>query len=84
MRRWFLSYHSADQSRAERLRACIERRDAALRVFFAPKHLRAGGYWSKQLADEIAEADAFVFLVAESSVGEWQALEYDEALDKGI
>src|SRR5580700_3913892 len=82
MRRWFLSYHSADQSLAERLKAGIERRDSALRVFFAPEHLRAGRYWSKQLADEIAEADAFVLLVGASGVGAWQELEYDEALDK--
>ena len=43
MRRWFLSYHSADQALAERLKAAIERKDdSASRVFFAPTHLRAG------------------------------------------
>jgi hypothetical protein len=39
MRRWFLSYHSPDQALAERLNA-----DAASRIFFAPSHMRAGGY----------------------------------------
>ena len=37
MRRWFLSYHSPDQALAERLKAAIERKDAAARVFFAPQ-----------------------------------------------
>jgi hypothetical protein len=56
---WFLSYHSPDQALAERLKAGIEHKDSTSRVFFAPTHLRAGRSWSKQLADEIAEADAF-------------------------
>jgi hypothetical protein len=41
MRRWFLSYHSPDQALAERLKAAIERKDTASRVFFAPTHMRA-------------------------------------------
>ena len=57
MRRWFLSYHSPDQALAERLKAAIERKDAATRVFFAPTHLRAGGSWSAQLAQEIARGE---------------------------
>src|ERR1700680_3684795 len=84
MSRWFLSYHSPDQALAERLKAGIERRESASRVFFAPEHLRAGRSWSKQLADEIAQADAFILLVGEKGIGDWQELEYDEALDKRI
>src|SRR5262249_24399136 len=34
--RWFLSYNSADQSLAERLKTAIERKDPTSRVFFAP------------------------------------------------
>ena len=82
MQRWFLSYHSPDQALAERLKTAIERRDTSSRVFFAPTHLRVGRSWSKQLADEIAQADAFILLVGEKGVGDWQELEYDEALDK--
>ena len=78
MRRWFLSYHSPDQPLAERLKAALERRDSDARVFFAPSSLRAGGFWSKTLADEIAQADAFILLVGEKGVGDWQVLEYDE------
>ena len=65
MPRWFLSYHSPDQALAERLKAAIERKDAASRVFFAPTRLRAGGSWTAQLAQEIAEAAAFILLIGE-------------------
>ena len=61
MRRWFLSYHSPDQLLAERLKAAIEKKDSTSRVFFAPTHMRAGNSWSRQLADEIAQADAFIY-----------------------
>jgi hypothetical protein len=81
MSRWFLSYHSPDQALAERLKAAIECKDSASRVFFAPTHMRAGGSWSAQLAQEIADANAFILLIGER-VGNWQVLEYDEALDK--
>ena len=84
MQRWFLSYHSPDQALAERLKAAIERKDSASRVFFAPTHLRAGGSWSEQLAQEIAEATAFILLVGATGVGKWQVPEYDEALDKWV
>jgi hypothetical protein len=84
MRRWFLSYHSPDQALAERLKAAIERRDPASSVFFAPANLRAGGFWSVQLAQELAEATAFILLVGERGVGEWQLPEYAEALDRRI
>jgi formylglycine-generating enzyme required for sulfatase activity len=82
MRRWFLSYHSPDQALAERLKAALERKDTGAHVFFAPSSLRAGGFWSKVLAEEIAQADAFILLVGEKGAGDWQVLEYDEALDK--
>ena len=81
---WFLSYHSPDQPLAERLKAAIERKDAALSVFFAPTSLRAGGAWTAQLAEELAKADAFVLLIGEHGVGKWQVPEYDEALDRWV
>jgi hypothetical protein len=84
MRRWFLSYHSPDQALAERLKAAIERRDSAARVFFAPTQLRAGGSWSAQLAQEIGDANAFILLIGEAGVGKWQVPEYAEALDKWV
>ena len=73
-RRWFLSYHSPDYALAEQLKAAIERQDPKSRVFFAPTKLRAGGFWSAQLAQEIADATAFVLLVGEGGIGGWQVL----------
>jgi hypothetical protein len=70
MRRWFLSYHSPDQALAERLKAALERKDTNALVFFAPSSLRAGGFWSRTLAEEIAHADAFILLVGERGVGD--------------
>jgi energy-coupling factor transporter ATP-binding protein EcfA2 len=84
MRRWFLSYHSPDETLAERLKAALERKDADVHVFFAPSSLRAGGFWSRALAEEIAQADAFLLLVGEKGLGDWQELEYDEALEKRV
>jgi TIR domain len=84
MPRWFLSYHSPDHALAERLRAAIERQDPQSYVFFAPAKLRTGGFWSAQLAQEIAKATAFILLVGARGVGDWQVLEYDEALDKRV
>src|SRR5258707_695543 len=51
MRRWFLSYHSPDQALAEQLKAALERKDTGAHVFFAPSSLRAGGFWSRALAE---------------------------------
>jgi len=84
MRRWFLSYHSPDRALAERLKTALERKDTGANIFFAPSSLRAGGFWSRALAEEIAQADAFILLVGERGVGNWQVLEYDEALDKRV
>jgi len=81
MRRFFLSYHSADEAVAAQLVAAIERKDSTSRVFFAPTRLRAGGSWTAQLAQQISDADAFILLIGKR-VGPWQVLEYDEALDK--
>src|SRR5215471_21310101 len=83
-RRWFLSYHSPDYSLAERLKDAIERKHPICRVFFAPRNLRAGGSWSAQLAQEIAEATAFILLIGEAGIGKWQVPEYDEALDRWV
>jgi formylglycine-generating enzyme required for sulfatase activity len=84
MRRWFLSYHSADEALAERLKAAIERKDDGAGVFFAPADLRAGARWAPALAAAIAEATAFVLLVTERGIGRWQEIEYDAAFDKHV
>jgi hypothetical protein len=53
-------------------------------VYFAPKSERAGGFWLPSLAHEIAEATVFVLLVGEKGVGQWQVLEYNEALARRV
>jgi hypothetical protein len=75
MARWFLSYHSPDQALAVRLKVAIERRDSGSRVFFAPTHLRAGGSWTAQLAQELEGATAFILLVGGAGIGKWQVPE---------
>jgi hypothetical protein len=81
--RWFLSYHSPDGALAERLKTAIERCDATSSVL-PTRNLRAGGFWSAQLAQELAEATAFILLVGERGVGDWQLPEYAEALDRRV
>jgi formylglycine-generating enzyme required for sulfatase activity len=84
MRRWFLSYNSQDLGLMQSLEAALRRKDAGAEIFFAPRSLRAGGYWLPELAKEIAEATAFVLLVGEKGPGPWQILEYYEALDRRV
>ena len=64
--------------------AALRRKDADARCFFAPKSLRTGGFWLPELAQEIAEATAFILLVGEKGIGPWQAMEYYEALDRRV
>jgi len=84
MRRWFLSYNSQDLPLMQALEAGLRRKDAEASIFFAPKNLRAGGYWLPELARGIEESTAFVLLVGEHKLGPWQVMEYYEALDKRV
>lgn len=81
---WFISYHSPEGSLAGQLKAAILRKDPASSVFFAPSNLRAGGFWSAQLAKEIADSTAFILLVGSQGIGNWQVLEYNEAFDRRV
>ena len=60
------------------------RKDPEAKIFFAPKSLRVGGFWLPELANEIAEATAFVLLVGAKGLGPWQVIEYYEALDRRV
>ena len=84
MRRWFLSYNSQDLALMQAFEAALRRKDAGAHIFFAPKNLRAGGYWLPQLAEEIAVATVVVLLVGEKGIGRWQVDEYYEARDKRV
>lgn len=84
MQRWFLSYNSQDLGLMQGLEAALRRKDPDAQIFFAPKSLRAGGYWLPTLAEEISQATAFVLLVGDKGLGPWQVVEYYEALDKRV
>ena len=45
MGRWFLSYNSQDLALMQAFEAALRRNDTDARFFFAPKSLRAGGFW---------------------------------------
>jgi Novel STAND NTPase 1/TIR domain len=84
MRCWFLSYNSQDLALMHAFEAALRRKDAEADIFFAPKSLRAGGYWLPAFAEAIAEATVFVLLVGEKGLGPWQVSEYYEALDRRV
>jgi hypothetical protein len=84
MRRWFLSYNSQDLALMQGLAATLRGKDPDAHIYFAPNSVRAGGFWLPSLANEIAEATAFVLLVGEKGLGPWQVIEYYEALDRRV
>jgi hypothetical protein len=84
MRRWFLSYNSQDSGLMHGLEQALRRKDPDATIFFAPKSLRAGGFWQPELAREIAEATVFVLLIGEKGIGPWQRIEYYEAFDRRV
>ena len=84
MQRWFLSYNSRDFTLVDGLQNALKRKDPDAQIFFAPKSLRAGGYWLPSLAEEIAEATAFALIIGENGLGPWQVMEYYEALDRRV
>jgi hypothetical protein len=60
------------------------KRNPDAHIFFAPKSLRAGNYFLPELAKEITQSTAFVILVGEKGVGQWQVIEYYEAFDRRV
>jgi len=82
MRRWFLSYASQDFALTQALKAALQRKDSDAHIFFAPESMRGGGFWKPQLAKEIEESTAFILLIGEKGLGDWQVMEYYEALDR--
>ena len=84
MRRWFLSYNSQDINLMRELEVGLRRKDPDAHICFAPNNVRAGGFWLPSLANEIAQATAFVLLVGQHGVGPWQVMEYYEALARRV
>ncbi len=81
---WFLSYNSRDFNLVDGLQSALLHASPNSKVFFAPKSLRAGGYWLPTLAEGIADANAFALIIAENGLGPWQVMEYYEALDRRV
>jgi len=81
---WFVSYNSRELALAQAVTDAIKLRDPSTQVFLAPASLRAGGFWLPKLAEAISDATAFVLLVGAQGLGQWQVLEYYEALDKRV
>jgi len=84
MRNWFLSYNSRDISLMHAFEAALRTKDAGASVFFAPKSLRAGGFWLPELFRAIDESTGFILLVGENGVGPWQEVEYYQAFDRHV
>jgi hypothetical protein len=81
--RIFLSFNSKDVALAEAIRAGLTKLEADVKVFFSPVSL-GSGLWLPKLADEIAEADAFLLLIGPKGVGPWQKVEYFTAFDRHV
>jgi len=84
VRRWFLSYNSQDTDLIRGFESALSQKDTGADIFYAPRALRAGGYWLPELSKEIAEATAFVMLVGKKGLGPWQVTEYYEAFDRRV
>jgi len=81
--RVFLSFNSKDADLAEAIRAGLAGLDRGVEVFFSPVSLGAG-FWLPRLAEEIAQADAFLLLIGLRGVGPWQEVEYFTAFDRHV
>ena len=84
MRHWFLSYNSQDLALMQGLEAALRRKDPEANIYFAPRTMRAGGFWLPELAKDVNEATAFVLLVGKNGLGPWQVIEYYEALARRV
>jgi TPR repeat protein len=81
--RIFLSFNSKDMALAEAIRTGVSRIDQGAQIFFSPISLGAG-FWLPKLAEEIAQAEAFLLLVGPNGIGPWQEVEYFTAFDRHV
>jgi hypothetical protein len=49
MRHWFLSYNSQDLALMQGLEAALRRKDPEANIYFAPRTMRAGGFYLPEL-----------------------------------
>src|SRR5438034_11404520 len=81
--RVFISFHSLYRDDADRLRKALASKKPDWDFFFSPLNIPGGVFWIDTLGEEIAKADAFLFVLGKS-VGPWQTLEYDAAIDRKV
>jgi TIR domain len=81
--RIFLSFNSKDTAFAEAMRAALSRIEPGAQIFFSPVSLGAG-FWLPKLAEQIAEAEAFLLLIGPNGIGPWQEVEYFTAFDRHV
>jgi TIR domain len=81
--RIFLSFNSKDMALAEAIRTGLSRIDQGAQIFFSPISLGAG-FWLPKLAEEIAQAEAFLLLIGPAGIGPWQEVEYFTAFDRHV
>ncbi len=77
----FLSYNNRDRRIAERICEALKQARPDLDIYFAPERNQVGAYWMDLLGQELAQADAVVLLLGER-VGDWQEIEYYDALKR--
>jgi len=77
----FLSYNNRDRPVAERICEALKRARPDLDIYFAPERNQVGAYWMDLLGQELAESDAVILLLGER-VGDWQEIEYYDALKR--
>src|SRR5262245_21737884 len=81
--RIFLSFNYRDTALAEAVRAGLSRIDPNTEVFLSPVSLGAG-FWLPKLAEEIAQAQAFLLLIGPKGIGPYQEVEYFTAFDRHV
>jgi ribosome biogenesis GTPase A len=80
--RIFVSYHTPDHGLAVRLTNALAEKEPTFKPLVAPQSLQIGKIWLPQLEELIQESDAFLLLLGESGIGEWQKTEYYAAFEK--
>jgi WD40 repeat protein len=79
----FLSFNSKDLAFADALRSALSNIEPEAKIFFSPVSLGTS-FWLPRLAQEIAEADAFLLLIGPKGIGPWQEVEYFTAFDRHV
>jgi tetratricopeptide (TPR) repeat protein len=78
----FISYNTSDREKAQAVEAALAVRHPDFEWYLAPRNVAGGAYWIPRLAETIARSDVMLFL-AGRQIGNWQELEYYEALRLG-